>query len=110
MTPRAHGNRGFYSGGKAQKRPLVADASKLCRTEGDSLFLLAKISWAQLPASLIKRLKLHHSFCIKIKGSSSLGHIIYKGLFKKLRISCRRHCRLHKQGIQNGAEAHLRFT
>ena len=65
MTPRAHGNRGFYSGGKAQKRHLVADASKLCRTEGDSLFLLAKISWAQLPASLIKRLKLHHSFCIK---------------------------------------------
>ena len=65
LMPRAHGNRGFYSGGKAQKRPLVADASKLCRTEGDSLFLLAKISWAQLPASLIKRLKLHHSFCIK---------------------------------------------
>ena len=55
MTPRAHGNRVFYSGGKAQKRPLVADASKLCRTEGDSLFLLAKISWAQLPASLIKK-------------------------------------------------------
>ena len=54
MTPRAHGNRVFYSGGKAQKRHLVADASKLCRTEGDSLFLLAKISWAQLPAFLIK--------------------------------------------------------
>ena len=54
MTPQAHGNRGFYSGGKAQKRHLVADASKLCRTEGDSLFLLAKISWAQLPASLRK--------------------------------------------------------
>ena len=54
MTLRAHGNRGLYSGGKAQKRHLVADASKLRRTEGDSLFLLVKISWAQLPASLTK--------------------------------------------------------
>ena len=40
--------------GKAQRRHLVADASKLRRTEGDSLFPLAKISWAQLPASLRK--------------------------------------------------------
>ena len=53
-TPRAHRNRGFYSGGKAQGRHLAADASKL-RTEGDSLFPLATISWAQLPASLSKR-------------------------------------------------------
>ena len=47
--------QGFYSGGKAQRRHLVADASKLRRTEGDSLFPFAKISWTQLPASQTKR-------------------------------------------------------
>ena len=47
--------QGFYSGGKAQRRHLVADASKLRRTEGDSLFPFAKITWTQLPASQTKR-------------------------------------------------------